>query len=170
MPLYSNISFRAFGENELPQLRAWFRATHVARWWTVSESDVTAKYLPRIRGEGDTRMFAIVVDGNLIGMIQAGPADDEYAVGSGACGIDFLIGDEGSIGRGLGPRIIDAFVTEEVFGHHGYLLCLSDPHEDNQRSIRALEKAGFVFQKRFHRNGVTHALLVRHHTESPSLQ
>ena len=88
-------------------------------------------------------MFAIFADGVPIGMIQASPAEPRHAAGPGACGIDLLIGVASAIGRGLGPRVIDAFVLADLFGRGGFSACLADPHENNVRSIRAFEKAGF---------------------------
>jgi RimJ/RimL family protein N-acetyltransferase len=163
----TSISFRPFREEDFPQLLTWFRAPHVARWWPVPDSAdaVAAKYLPRIRGEEDIRLSAILVDGAPIGMIQTSPADQQHAAGLGACNIDLLIGEEASIGAGLGPLAIEAFVTAEVFGRLGFSVCLADPHEDNQRSVRAFEKAGFTRRSRFLQDNQAFLLLSRHRSE-----
>jgi Acetyltransferase (GNAT) domain len=94
------IVFRSFEENDLAQLLGWFRTTHVSPWWTLPSTSeaVTAKYLPRIRGEEDTSMSVILVDNIAVGMIQVGPADPRHAVGSDACAIDLLIGDSRWVG------------------------------------------------------------------------
>jgi len=167
MPLSPPITFRPFREEDFPQLLAWFRTPHVARWWPVPEAAdaVAAKYLPRIRGEGDARMSVILADGTPIGMMQTSPADQHHAAGPGACSIDLLIGEERSIGVGLGPRVIEAFVTAQVFGRLGFSICLADPHEDNQRSVRAFEKAGFTLRSRFLQDNQAFLLLARRRSE-----
>jgi aminoglycoside 6'-N-acetyltransferase len=61
-----------------------------------------------------------------------------------AAGVDFLIGDEAYVGRGLGPQIIAKYVKEVVVPRHaGVRRVVSSPDPENRRSIRALEKAGF---------------------------
>ena len=159
----SLISFRPFREEDFSPLLAWFRAPHVARWWPVPESNaaVAAKYLPRIRGEESVYMYAILLDAVPIGMAQISPVGQQHGVIPDACSLDLLIGDTSFINRGLGPRVIDAFVAAEIFGHRGFSICLADPHEDNQRSVRAFEKAGFELRRRFQQEGQTFLLLAR---------
>lgn len=89
-------------------------------------------------------MFAILADATPIGMAQISPAGEQHAAGPDACSIDLLIGDVSLTNSGLGPRVIDTFVKVEVFGQRNFSVCLADPQEDNRRSIRAFEKAGFT--------------------------
>jgi len=156
------ISFRPLREEDFLPLLAWFRARHVARWWPVPESDaaVAAKYLPRIRGEEAIYMYAILLDAVPIGIAQISPVDEQHGVIPGACSLDLLIGDTDFINLGLGARVIDAFVRAEIFGHRGFSICLADPHEDNRRSVRAFEKAGFERRRRFQQEGQTFLLLA----------
>jgi aminoglycoside 6'-N-acetyltransferase len=159
----SLISFRPFREEDFLPLLAWFRAPHVARWWPVPETDaaVAAKYLPRIRGEESVCMYAILLDTVPIGMAQICPVDQQHGAIPNACSLDLLIGDTSFINRGLGSRVIDVFVTAEIFGHRGFSICLADPCEDNQRSVRAFEKAGFDLRRRFQQEGQTFLILAR---------
>jgi aminoglycoside 6'-N-acetyltransferase len=160
---HPSISFRSFRKDDFPQLLTWFRAPHVAQWWPVPESDavVAEKYLPRIRGEEDINMFAILAEKIPVGMAQIGPADDQYAAGHRACSIDLLIGDIKLISVGLGPLIIDALVLTEVFEHRNYSVCLADPQEENRRSVRAFEKAGFALRQRVQKESQIFLLLAR---------
>jgi len=68
----------------------------------------------------------IVVDGRDVGLFERTEA-----------AVDLLIGDEARIGHGLGPEILRAFLA----GRPGRYLALVD--EENPRSWRAFEKAGF---------------------------
>ncbi len=136
------IGFRLLGEGDLPRLVTWLRAPHVSAWWhPMTPAEIAAKYLPRLRGETATRVHAILLDAEPIGMLQATPVEGGEA---DTCSIDLLIGDADLVGIGLGPRIIDAFAVGEVFGRLGFASCLADPADGNLRSVRAFEKAGFT--------------------------
>ena len=111
-------------------------------------------------------MSVILAAGSPIGMIQDSPADVRHAAGPGAASIDLLIGEVGSIGVGLGPRVIDAFVTTELFVRDSISTCLADPLEDNHRSIRAFENAGFTRRGRFKEGKETFVLLSRERSAS----
>ena len=106
-------------------------------------------------------MSVILVGDIAVGMIQVSPADPRHAVGPDACAIDLLIGDPRWIGRGLGPQVIDQFVTLEIFARSDLATCVADPHEENTRSIRAFEKAGFVSRSRFQEAGEPFVLMSR---------
>jgi RimJ/RimL family protein N-acetyltransferase len=158
-----SISFRPLVEPDLDLLLGWFRQPHVGEWWPTpsSEAEVFEEYLPKIRGEKDARMLAILADGYPIGMIQHWSPDPAELCGAFDCGIDLLIGDPSMIGRGLGSSVIDAFVVGEVFGRLGLSSCVADPHESNARSIRAFEKEGFQRHGAFRANGQKFLILVR---------
>jgi aminoglycoside 6'-N-acetyltransferase len=57
-------------------------------------------------------------------------------------GIDFLIGDEKSLNKGLGSSIIKLIINEiESKGRYKYII--SDPNENNVASVQLLENNGF---------------------------
>ena len=150
----AQISFQLFREDDLPRLLTWLSAPHVAAWWKPSTSaEIRAKYLPRLRGETVVRVYAILLKSKPVGIVQAYPVDG--GAGADACGIDLLIGNHSLIGRGLGSRIIEEFVRNEVFGRLSFSICVADPEATNQRSVRAFEKAGFVHRRFVEADGVT---------------
>ena len=90
----------------------------------------------------------IVVDGAPVGLIQwyrVGDYPDYAAAISEAdgAGIDLLIGEPSMVGRGLGPTVIDRFVTDVVFAVSDVARCVTGPDTENSRSVRAFERAGF---------------------------
>lgn len=152
------ISFRPFGEDNLPRLVGWLRAPHVAAWWQrMTPAEIEAKYQPRLRGETSVRVYAVLAGSEPIGMVQAAPVQGS----PGACNIDVLIGEAAWTGVGLGPHILDDFTTNEVFGRLGFSTCLADPAAGNRRSIRAFEKAGFTRVRSAEIDGQTISLMVR---------
>ena len=97
--------------------------------------------LAKARGEGeeaDVVCFAIVVDGEVAGMIQyheETDADFRHA------GIDLFLGAPYH-GRGLGTDAVRTMARHLVrdLGHHRVVI---DPAAANERAVRAYEKAGF---------------------------
>jgi len=95
------------------------------------------------------------VDGRDVGWIQCWPTVDEpeeaeawWALGvdRNAAGIDYLVGDPGDRGRGIGSAVIRAFTRDVVFGlHPSWTQAAAAPLDANTASWRALEKAGYRF-------------------------
>jgi len=48
------------------------------------------------------------------------------------------------LGLGLGPVVIREFLAQIVFAGTRISTVITDPAEDNHRSLRAFEKAGFT--------------------------
>ncbi|WP_214415974.1 GNAT family N-acetyltransferase [Sphaerisporangium fuscum] len=149
------ITFRRLGETDFPLLRGWLEQPHVARWWNheTSPEAVRRDFGPAARGEEPSEDFLTLLDGLPVGLIQRCRLADypAYAadltpiveVPAGAMSVDYLIGDPGRVGRGLGPRMIASMVTR-TWSDHPDATCLLVPVvAANRASWRALEKAGF---------------------------
>ncbi|MGZ4677819.1 MAG: GNAT family N-acetyltransferase [Acidimicrobiia bacterium] len=162
-----DIAFRPLALADLPMLREWLNRPHVHEWWGVDSGpgslggegpnaataeQVHAKYAPEIEATSPrTHRFVIVVDGADVGLVQhysladfAGYAAQIGETAPGAAGIDLFIGEHTLVGRGIGGRVLDAFVTDIVFADRAVARAVAGPHPDNTRSCRAFEKAGFV--------------------------
>jgi len=131
----------------------WWRAPHAARWFGPYEPEdlrgCEAVYGPSIDGTDPARVHILEIDGRPSGYLQHYLVRDEpdyrAAVGDDrAAGIDFIIGEEDLIGKGLGPIVIAEYVSTVVIAAYPWApRVVSSPDAANQRSIRALEKAGF---------------------------
>ena len=95
-------------------------------------------------------MHVIEIGGQSIGYMQYYRVRDysEYLETVGepdAAGIDFLIGEARFVGRGLGAKLLRAYIKRIVVpALPGITKIVSSPDPENQRSLRALEKAGFA--------------------------
>ncbi len=147
-----SIEFVPLRVDDLPQIHAWLRRPHVARWWHDDDETVdhvVSEYLPAIEGRDPTDNYVIVEDGRPVGMIQAYLASDHpdweasALVGPGTAGVDLFIGEEDAVGRGLGPQILRAFVRDVVFARRGTSAVVAGVEPGNARSLRAFENAGF---------------------------
>jgi RimJ/RimL family protein N-acetyltransferase len=90
-----------------------------------------------------------VLDGEPIGYLQSYQAVAGHAEGwwldvddPGVHGIDLFLADEARLGRGLGTRVVRAFVAH-LFADPAITLVQADPSPDNARAIRCYENAGF---------------------------
>jgi aminoglycoside 6'-N-acetyltransferase len=146
------ISFRLLGRSDFPLLQEWLSAPHVAAWWgePVDLAAVDRKYGPRVDGVEPTHVFVIENGGRPVGWIQWYLWSDypEHALQLKAepasAGIDLAIGELAMTGSGFGPIAIRAFVEQIVFAGTRISGVVSDPAENNLRSLRAFEKAGFT--------------------------
>ena len=147
----ASLSFRPLRRADFPLLQEWLSAPHVAAWWNerLDRPGVEAKYGPRVDGIEPTHVFVIEQEVRPIGWIQwylwSDYSDHAGKLGAepGSVGIDFAIGELGMTGSGLGPIAIRQFVRQVVFSASYVRSVVSDPQEDNVRSLRAFEKAGF---------------------------
>jgi aminoglycoside 6'-N-acetyltransferase len=148
------ITWRRLGHEDFPLLRTWLEQPHVALWWNheTSTEAVARDFGPAARGEEPSEDLLVFLDGRPLGLVQRSRYADYPAyltelatltpVPDGAVSIDYLIGDPGQVGRGLGPAMIRSVIErtwEEIPGASCVLVPVSAA---NRASWRALEKAG----------------------------
>jgi aminoglycoside 6'-N-acetyltransferase len=129
------VVLRPLQADDVPALLAIQAQPGVARWWGTPEHE---KYDRKVDGTEGVTAFAIVVDGDLAGLIQYHEEDDERYR---SAGIDLFVG-EAHQGQGLGTDAIRAMARHLIAdrGHHRLTI---DPAAGNTAAIRAYEKAGF---------------------------
>jgi RimJ/RimL family protein N-acetyltransferase len=95
-------------------------------------------------------MTVLEVDGRPVGYLQHffvrdKPEDFALIGDDEAVAIDYLIGETDLSGGGLGPQMIWRYVREVVLpAYPSVPRVIACPEPENTRSVRALEKAGFV--------------------------
>ncbi len=139
--LAPQLEFRPLGLADLPALVSWQHAAHAERWFPerLGLAAARRKYAPRIAGESLVRVHVAVIDGRAAGFLQ------HYPVAPDEAGIDYAIGVPELTGRGVGPQLIWSYVRDIVLpAHPAARAVVASPAVANARSIRALEKAGFV--------------------------
>ena len=150
-PAAATIVFRPLTAADLPLLYEWLRRPHVSRWWGRPESplEVEEAYLPLIEPASTTRCYVALLDQRPIGFIQsyvvagAGEGWWEDETDPGARGIDQFLAEAQDLGRGLGRRMIEAFV-DRLFLDPTVTKVQTDPAPDNERAIGCYLQAGFV--------------------------
>ncbi len=151
------ISFRALREADLPLMHRWLNTPHVSEWWSLdgnhhpSLEEVEAKYSPRVLGRENVDCYIFSCDDKPTGMIQACDMDKElkekadFGLQDNCVGIDLFIGEENSIHRGLGSRIVRQFLKQIVFADKKAAACSVDPYAENKIAIKCYQKAGFHY-------------------------
>jgi len=151
----ATIRFRPLDREDFVMLSAWLASAHVAAWWR-DPSDletIESEYGPAIDGKDPTEVFVVERYGEPIGLIQRylvsdnptyGHALEPAATPGDAAGIDYLIGDEHLLGKGIGSEMIDLFCEETFARYRDCSVLTVAVQQVNRRSWRALEKAGFV--------------------------
>ena len=130
------VVLRPLGEADVPRIVELGADPEVARWWR----GLTAEHVgEKARGEDEgVTVFAIVLDGEVAGMIQHYEEHDpEYE----HAGIDLFLGAPYH-GSGLGTDAVRTMVRH-LIGDRGHHRLVIDPAAHNERAIRCYEKAGF---------------------------
>jgi aminoglycoside 6'-N-acetyltransferase len=147
-------AFRPLSREDFGLLSEWMSALHVEIWWQ-EPSDIDSieeRYGPMVDGIDPTEVFVVEREALPLGLIQRYNIDDNPAWRStlsvtrtprNAVGIDYFIGVERFIGRGLGPQLIDRFVSDTWVQCPDIEAVVVSINENNRRSWRALEKIGF---------------------------
>jgi aminoglycoside 6'-N-acetyltransferase len=159
------IEFQPLRKDDLPLVRDWLERPHVREWWRDSLDESITEYEQAIDGLDPSEHYLIVLDRRPIGMIETYLVSDHpeweeiVQVGEGVAGVDLLIGEDGLTGRGLGPRILEAFTDEIVFARPTTHAAVAAVDEANRRSWRAFEKAGFRYVGDVEEDGRPHRLM-----------
>ena len=139
------IGFRPVEPRDLPVLRDWIARPHIRRWWGDPDAEVAA--VAAGLGKAGFAAFIILRDGREAGYIQSWTPDGAWEIPVDAPaettrGIDLSLADENDCGRGIGRKVIAAFVDR--LAAEGVRRVLIDPHPENARARRAYAAAGFA--------------------------
>ncbi len=147
------VSLRAMTRGDLPDVARWRASEHVHRWWAEDgEPDlptVTDQYGPGIDGVTPTRLWVVEANGRSVGFCQDYRLRDypEFAVltpDPEAVGVDYAVGDVKFTGRGVGTRMLWAWLAGARRRYPDVTAYFAAPDHRNAASIRVLEKVGFV--------------------------
>jgi aminoglycoside 6'-N-acetyltransferase len=129
------VTLRPLAAADAPRLAEIAAEPEVARWWLgLNDQDILEKAGP----DEDALVFAVELDGELIGLVQAGEEPDpDYRHAS----VDLFLGTAWH-GQGLGAdsvRTLARWLFEDR-GHHRITI---DPAVANTRAISSYERVGF---------------------------
>jgi RimJ/RimL family protein N-acetyltransferase len=147
------VDLRAMTHGDLPSLARWLREPHVQRWWhgdgEPTLAHVRARYGPRVDGRTPTRMWVVEVNGRSVGFVQDYRIRDHPGFAlltpdPDAVGVDYAFGEPLWAGRGLGARMLWAWMVGARRRHPDATAYFAAPHHANAASLRVLDKVGFT--------------------------
>lgn len=157
------ITFEKFNESHFSLMLKWLEKPHIKKWWDsnvlYTPEQVKEKYTDYTNGHrkiGNTyksiQAYVIRVNSYPIGYIQTYNAYDfprDYQLSDlpeNLASLDFFIGDEDYLFRGIGSKSLNLFLNQYIFSSYRYAFV--DPKIENEIGIRTYEKAGFSIIKK----------------------
>jgi len=147
------VALRAAVHGDLPDLVRWRQSAPVLRWWASdgepTPERVAEQYGPDIDGMTATRLWIAEVNGRSLGFVQdyrigAHPGFALLAPDPDAIGVDYAIGEEQWIGKGLGRRLLWAWMLRTRHRCPDAVAYFAAPDHRNEPSLRTLERVGFT--------------------------
>ena len=140
----SPYQFRPMSVADLPMVRRWLEAPHVAEWW--HDPDAQFALVSEDLDHPAMDQFVVTADDRPFAYLQCydPTAWSNNGLGThplGTRGIDQFIGEPDMIDRGHGSALIRGFVDHLLDA--GTPRVVTDPDPANIRAVRAYEKAGF---------------------------
>ncbi|QFT34805.1 Aminoglycoside N(6')-acetyltransferase type 1 [Labrenzia sp. THAF82] len=146
------ISFRPVTMEDLPLLSDWMARPHWREWWGDPTEEL-GYVREMLTGQDTTRPYFFQIDGKETGYIQVWFIKDQKntewvedypwleLLPDEAVGVDLSIASAADLSKGIGTRVLSAFV--EKLRREGYDRIIIDPDPANLRAVNAYRKAGF---------------------------
>ncbi len=154
------LTFTPLQESHFPLLLKWLESPHVKAWWNQdvrwTMELVKEKYGTYVQEykwkqglKKPLQAYIITANDHSIGYIQSYnaydfPREDNIPLEDlpkSLAALDFFIGEEDYLGKGLGSEILKQFLKKHI--DPIYEACFVDPDTTNGRAIHVYEKAGF---------------------------
>ncbi len=144
------LNFRPLKKSDLEQFAQWLGKPHVARWWRepATVEHVAKEYGVHIEDDPRTKIFVVQEGSKPVGIVQTyrwrDYPEDAAGFDLDAASIDYFIGEEDYVGRGVGAQMIGQFVDDVVRKVYPDASGVATSAEvDNSASLGALRRAGF---------------------------
>lgn len=148
------LDFRLFNDGDLPMVETWLNKEHVKRWYEIPHLEVTIDdwmyEMKERHGKFEWLTHLVVLwQDRPIGLCQYYKCVDSEGedFGSlplaGSYGIDYLIGEESFLGKGLGKKMI-ALLVDRIFSFSDAHRVTADIDRENKASENALLSCGFT--------------------------
>ncbi|MGC6768562.1 GNAT family N-acetyltransferase [Enterococcus sp. LJL51] len=146
-----NLSLRPFTDEDICLFESWMKKEHVARWYHDPEDWLLEV---RERREAFSFLHHFIVEHNdqPIGFCQYYQFSEsgETWHGSeqleGTFSIDYMIGEDAYLGRGIGKQIV-VLLTDTVFQSENAERIIVQPEPENLGSCGVLLANGYTFDK-----------------------
>lgn len=145
------LNLRTIKDSDVDRIIDWITQDYVSKWFG-NPDDWKIELLGRNEKYNFIKHFILEEDGNAIGFCQYYNwnciVEDELELErDNSFGIDYLIGDESLIGKGLGKKVIKLICDKVIETEESVFQFIADPTMEEGRtnvaSIKVLEANGF---------------------------
>lgn len=146
------LTFRPLADDDLPMVEKWLNKPHVKRWYEIPQLAITINdWLFEMNHRDSTfhwlTYLIVSWQDHPIGLCQYYKCvDSDEDFGSlplnGSYGIDYLIGEEAYLGKGLGTQTV-AQLVDTLFSFSDVKRVTADIAKDNTASKHTLSTCGF---------------------------
>lgn len=146
------LKIRVFEDDDIFLMKTWLNKKHVLKWYEDPD-DWLAEIYGRFDEFSFINHFIVLYDNKPIGFCQyytcAEANEDWYGdiPLEGSYSIDYLIGEESYLGKGLGKAIID-LLAKEVFSLNNAQRIIVMPETENIASCKSLLANDFFFDEK----------------------
>ncbi len=139
---------RPFRADDIEWMTIWLNKNHIRNFF--GNPDEWINEINENIGS-DWIHYYIVETSHPVGFVQyyetdKAPQGDWTSEPAGTVGIDYLIGDEGLLGKGHGREIIGLLI-DEIKSRKKYNYVIADPVAENMASVKVLEQCGFSLRE-----------------------
>jgi len=147
---------RTFKDDDLPLLDQWLHKEHIKKWFEVPDICTIDDWLHEVKNrDGEfawINYFTALWEACPVGFClyyQCIDAKEDWYGDTpleGTYSIDYLIGEEDYLGKGIGKEIIAKLVTM-IFAHDNAKRIIVQPDKRNKASCNVLLANGFIFDE-----------------------
>lgn len=147
------IELRELNDSDILLIKTWLHKDHVKKWYEIPHLGVTIDgWLMEIKERNNEfnwlHHFIVIYDGQEVGLCQyynCKDSDEDFGdlEVEGAYGIDYLIGEESCVGKGVGKQMLNALI-DKIFSLPDALRITADIDKNNKASEGVLLSTGFV--------------------------
>lgn len=150
----TKVKLRLLHDGDIPLMEKWLHKDHIKKWYDIPGLCSIADWLAEIREHNDKYKFVThyiaLWNDKPIGFCQyykcADTEEDWYGdiPLPGTYSIDYLIGEEDFLGKGLGKAMISLLISE-IFALADAVRIIAQPDEANRASCQSLLANGLTF-------------------------
>jgi aminoglycoside 6'-N-acetyltransferase len=168
------LNLRPLAQEDFELLHGWLNKPHMHPFYVtepVSLASVGEEFALRVGGGHAINSVIASEDRRPFGYLQwyLNAAYPDYGAATlgktDGVSIDYFIGEESFLGRGLGPSMLNSLVETTLPAlepiHRQYFICHDD---NNRRAIQCTRRAGFVADRQFIAGGISSTLFIRDET------
>ena len=155
--IINKLKLRLLDDTDIPLMETWLNKEHIKKWYDIPPICTVDDWISEIKNRKEEfdfiTHFIAVYEQTPVGFCQYYKCEDseEDWYGKtpllGTFSIDYLIGEQAYLGKGIGKAII-VLMVEKIFSLNDAERIIVQPDEKNGASCKALLSSGFVFDSK----------------------